>query len=148
MDPASRDYINRSQLNLCMREFACDHFRPKPNLPGLPWYKANDSDSENEGDDERDITWVVEEQQIATGSACGCSAKCCREDPEKAIGLLTDAEWALILHHMKMLAIQTGSDQSGTPSTSIPTTSSSTLQCSKPEREILRQALTSWRDAY
>ncbi|KAF5374595.1 hypothetical protein D9615_008912 [Tricholomella constricta] len=156
MDPASREYINRSQSNLCMRAFACNHFRPRPNLQGFPWYQAEGSDSEDEVEG-AEVTWVVEEQQIAMGGACGCSSKCCRVDPEKSIGLLTDTERALVLHHMAMLAAPTGAHPTNTPdnqicsteplSDLISTCSSAPLRCSKPEREVLRQALVSWRDA-
>ena len=40
MDPAAGEYINRSQSTQCMRAYAVTHLRPKPNLPGFPWYPS------------------------------------------------------------------------------------------------------------
>jgi len=42
MDPASREYTNRSQSTQCMRAYAVTHLCPTPNLPGFPWYQPSD----------------------------------------------------------------------------------------------------------
>ncbi|KXN89306.1 hypothetical protein AN958_05810 [Leucoagaricus sp. SymC.cos] len=44
MDPAAREYINRSMSEKCMREYIVTYFRPRPNLPGFPYYSSNEKD--------------------------------------------------------------------------------------------------------
>ncbi|KAF8810424.1 hypothetical protein BYT27DRAFT_7209420 [Phlegmacium glaucopus] len=40
LDSAAQEFINRSQLQHCMRQFVVAHFRPQPILPGFP--RVND----------------------------------------------------------------------------------------------------------
>ena len=88
MDPASREYINRSESEECMRDYAVTHFRPKPNLPGFPGFNMLDQDWEGELPT---VTWEVVDQEIAVGAGCGCSSKFCRVNPQECVGSLSDA---------------------------------------------------------
>ena len=149
MDPASREYINRSQSTQCMRAYAVTHLRPKPNLPGFPWYQPGD---DLDWDDEYNgqvVVWEVVDQVIATGPDCGCSSLACRINPDMPVGVLSDADRQIITHH---LGKQHQQRQGATTMSVVPADvpldlhSAAPLRCSKPERAILRQALLSWRD--
>ena len=172
VDPASREYINRSQSPKCMREFSATHFRPNPNLPGFPAFKDPDPDSFDTGTDDAfkpSITWEVIEQPIATGGSCGCSAACCRKDPNIPVGLLSNLEREAIKHHLQILQRIRPELVSSLELEEPPLTNTSdsdsmpvdgtilhaqtrpalpALRCSKPERENLREALISWHDQY
>ncbi|KAF8164698.1 hypothetical protein B0H34DRAFT_793164 [Crassisporium funariophilum] len=89
MDPASRKYINRSESEKCMQEYAVTHFRPKPNLPGFPGFEMLDQDWEGELPN---VTWEVMDQEITVGVDCGCSSQVCRANPQERVGQLSDAE--------------------------------------------------------
>jgi hypothetical protein len=70
------------------------------------------------------------------------------------VGVLSDADRQLITHHLETQQHQHGQGVSALPITMSVTPaevqlnlhSAAPLRCSKPEREILRQALLSWRD--
>lgn len=139
IDHDTREYINHSQSDECMREFICDHFRPKPNHPGFQWHiKPANSDHDEMKTEELDVMWEVNDLVLTRGALCGCSAKCCCANPNEAIGLLTDDDRVHIQHLMDILQ----------PSTSVaPSTSNCPqLRCSKPERENLKEQLEDWRD--
>ena len=136
LNPDVRLYINRSQSNQCMREFICDHFRPKPSCRGFEWYKGPANVDEVDMQ-EFEVTWEVERLDLAKGPTCGCSAKCCRVNKNEPIGLLTDRNRAQIQRCMDILH----------PSTQATTTASGPqLRCSKPERDNLKEQLVDWCD--
>lgn len=140
MNPVTRAYINRSQSNQCMQEFLCDHFRPQPNRPGFPWYIGQQDDNDDETEDDQCVEWEQAEQHVVQGPDCGCNAKCCRVNPEEAVGLLTVDDRARIQRFMDVL------QPSFTPSPLPSNGTSTTLRCSKAERASLKDALEDWRD--
>jgi len=151
MDPASREYINRSQSLECMRSYAVIHLRPKPNLPGFPWFEPPDDLDWDVDESLSSVTWEVLDQEIAKGGDCGCSSLVCRADPSVAVGLLSEAERQIISHHLQTLQTRGGSRNlasQGLPLMSITPAESGPLRCSKAEKDILHQALLSWRDTY
>ena len=145
MDPASREYINRSQSSECMRSYAITHLRPTPNLPGFPWFKPPNNLDWGDTEDENfsTVTWEVVDQEIAKGGDCGCSSLVCRADPNVAVGVLSEAERQIISHHL-----QTRGGSRNFALMSISPAESGSLRCSKAEKDILHQALLSWRDTY
>jgi len=154
MDPTSREYINWSQSTQCMRSYAVDHLRPKPNLPGFPWFKAPDELDWDGVESHNTVTWDVDVQEIATGGRCGCSSLACCVDPTIPVGVLSESEQQLISHHIQTLRGIPQSQGLDSPSPGIDSTMSITyaeagpLCCSKAEKDILRQALLSWCDSY
>jgi hypothetical protein len=147
MDPASREYINRSQSSECMRSYAITHLRPTPNLPGFPWFKPQNNLDWDEDENVSSVTWEVVDQEIAKGGDCGCSSLVCREDPNVAVGVLSEAERQIISHHLRTRASQ-GLTMMSMMSESISPVESGPLRCSRAEKDILHQALRSWRDTY
>ena len=146
MDQSARKYINHSQSPICMRAYAASHFRPEPNLPGFKWYCMPDEDGSQEERPYVSVTWEVVEQEIHCGKGM-CSAAVCREDPNVAVGVLSAMERQIISTHLNSLKalVNTTEHEAGATDTS-PDLPELTLRCSKPEREILRDALLSWRD--
>jgi hypothetical protein len=49
------------------------------------------------------IEWEQESQILANGPDCGCSTRCCRANPEDAVGLLTEEDRACICRFMDIL---------------------------------------------
>lgn len=109
------------------------------------------------------VTWEVMEQEIAVGPACGCSASCCRKFPHVPTGILSDVDHQLIAYHLENrgcdwmdgMPVITGTseplpppDSESTQPSVLVLTSTSKIRCSKPEREIFRNALLEWRDSY
>lgn len=157
MDQNAREYINHSQSPFCMRVYAASHFRPEPNLPGFKWYRKPDSELDNldldmdENQEEyfyASVTWEVVEQEIRCGNGM-CSASVCRENPDVAVGVLSVMDHQIIANHLNNMkgknsvAHHSSDSEDGTTPAVEPIPS---LRCSKPEREILHEALLSWRD--
>ncbi|KAF5334931.1 hypothetical protein D9611_012779 [Ephemerocybe angulata] len=158
MDQHSREFINRSQSNKCMRTYACTHFRPQPKIRGLPWGDA----VENDAEDPR-VHLVAHEQVVTPGPACGCSAKICRplSAPQTPVGLLTDGDHRRVIDLLKALGLQAPTSSAGTDDQSHAAEGSSSadlgqsvppmpvpakLSCTKVERATLHDQLTAWRD--
>ena len=147
MDPNARKYINHSQSPFCMRVYAASHFRPEPNLPGFKWYCKSDGDDSEEEFLYVSVTWEVVEQEIRCGNGL-CSAAVCRKNPDVPVGLLSAMDRQTIAIHLNTLKglrnhSPDSEDRSTNTSMGLP---EPTLRCSKPERQILHDALLSWRD--
>jgi hypothetical protein len=153
LDPAAREFINRSQSQHCMRQFVVAHFRPQPILPGFPGVQV-DRDNSSSLNQFPSITWEVVEQEIASGSLCGCSSAACRSHPDVPVGMLSDVERSVIKHHLKTLhrirpeLTPSLNEAPSSEGSDPPPSQNQPLRCSKPERENLRQALILWRDQY
>ena len=125
-----------------MRVFLCDYFQLKPNHPGFLWYARPES-----GDEEEDallgtsIEWEVAKQVVTSGADCGCNARCCRINPEEALGLLTEQDREQI--QCAMDALQPPATVSSTSSSS---SNAARLRCSKPGHDGLREQLKHWHD--
>ena len=149
MDPNSRKYINHSQSPFCMRLYAASHFRPKPNLPGFKWYCKSDGDDGEEEHLYVSVTWEVVEQEIRCGNGL-CSAAACRETADIPVGVLSAMDREIIAIHLntlKGLGNHSPDSEDRSTNTSLrPPVPEPTLRCSKPERQILHDALHSWRD--
>ncbi|KAH6908481.1 hypothetical protein BKA70DRAFT_1222683 [Coprinopsis sp. MPI-PUGE-AT-0042] len=139
-----------------MREFAVDHLKPRPRLPGLAWYEP----APGEPDDlvNSQSRFVPHKQIVLKGPTCGCSAKCCRPIPDRPVGLLSDEDHARIqryLEHIEQLlegggelAAEEGDDdvEMGDEDAEADEEVVSPMRCSTAERENLRIMLTAWRD--
>jgi superfamily II DNA helicase RecQ len=156
MDQNAREYINHSQSPFCMRVYAASHFRPEPNLPGFKWYRKLDGDDSQEECLYASVTWEVVEQEIRCGNGM-CSASVCRKNPDVAVGVLSIMDHQIIAIHLNTLKGQNSvalrnlnhpsDSEDGTTNTSPGLLQAEpTLRCSKPERQILHEALLSWRD--
>ena len=154
MDAPARKYINLSQSPCCMRRFAISYLRPQPNLPGFKWYSPPDTDIETaEAKLHHCVIWEVENQDIGSLERCGnCSAASCQRDSDKPTGILTDSDHKRIKLHLRTLQKSHSNilDAMPTEAEDIdedqPPTTGPALRVSKPEREMLREALVSWRD--
>ena len=91
--------------------------------------------------------WEVEVQEIATSGRCGCSSLACCIDPTIPVGVLSELERQLISHHIQTMQ---GIPQSQAVDSTMSITSAEAgpLCCSKAEKDILWQALLSWRNSY
>ena len=152
MDLASHEYINQSQSTQCMREYAVNHLRPKPNLSGFPWFETPD-ELDWDGTEFNRVMWEVEVQEIATGGRCGCSSLVCRVDPTTPVGVLSESDRQLISRHIQTLRgiprLQgINSPPSSSDSMSITPAEAGLFRCSRAEKDILKQALLTWRDSY
>jgi hypothetical protein len=159
LDPATKEYLSLTQGNRCMRQFAADHFRPQPNLPGFPSYAHKESSEEVA--DAR-VEWEVVEQNIELDPGRCCSARVCRKQdaPDQPIGLLTDNDRARIRRHIQTLqgVAHPSLPIPDTPAGSSPlqrpreghvgdrtTAKAPSKHCSQEERATLQEALQSWR---
>ncbi|CAA7263911.1 unnamed protein product [Cyclocybe aegerita] len=105
------------------------------------------------------VEWEVIKQEVVCGEG-GCSAAVCRPSHDVIVGPLSEAERKTISHHLQILRsngdnLPTNIDNDNLESNNTEDLSSrpaagstSTLRCSKPERESLQQALVSWHDTY
>ncbi|THH15174.1 hypothetical protein EUX98_g9506, partial [Antrodiella citrinella] len=142
LDCEVREYIACAQGNRCMREFAATHFRPQPNLPGFPAYsKSLGHHGQARGEDISNVEWEVVEQDVIPAAGVCCSARICRSDPDQPIGPLTTELRALITHHLTAFNPMHPASESAPAAATLPS-----MRCSMPERVILRDVVTSWRD--
>ena len=125
LDPAAREFINRSQSDQCMREYALEYFTPYPRLPGFPWYEPVDEMDDDIG--RGMVLWDPHNQRVKPGGHCGCNARCCRPNPATPVGLLTAADLRRIEHHNAKIKASKA-PTTVTPPTSITSTSTSPEQ--------------------
>jgi superfamily II DNA helicase RecQ len=164
LDPGAREYVNRSESEYCMREYANDYLRPQPTLPGFSMISAAgrparmefseyDSDSECDGDV---VRW---ERRVSThpvvGVCCSSARAECRGSAALPHGQLGESDRCRIRTLMSHNQSNSSplAPQPTTPSKSKATTSSNTLatqspshRCSREEKEMLRDLLQTWRE--
>ncbi len=135
LDPAARIFINRTQSQECMRQFANEYFTPRPSFVG-----------QRQDDSGWPVTWEVTPRSKQPSPGACCSAQCCRLDPGTPIGELTSAERV----HISRLEARLNTRPRPAASDLLHPgmTASPSRRCPQQERELLNDILYDWRDRY